>query len=74
MYCRRIILSAYDISKIYPICSQIVIKGMIEGSHVVGKIIKGGTRVGALVEATSGGVIKNNYATVESLSENNDSV
>ena len=47
---------------------------MIEGSHVVGKIIKGGTRVGALVGATSGGVIKNNYATVESLSENNDSV
>ena len=49
-------------------------KGTIEGSYVVSSGIRGGSHVGALVGATSGGVIKNNYATVKSLSENNSSV
>ena len=49
-------------------------KGTIEGSYVVSSGIRGGSHVGALVGATSGGVIKNNYATIKSLSENNSSV
>ena len=49
-------------------------KGTIEGSYVVSSGIRGGSHVGALVGATSGGVIKNNYATVKSLSQNNSSV
>ena len=49
-------------------------KGTIEGSYVVSSGIRGGSHVGALVGATYGGVIKNNYATVKSLSQNNSSV
>ena len=49
-------------------------KGTIEGSYVVSSGIRGGSHVGALVGGTSGGVIKNNYATVKSLSQNNSSV
>ena len=49
-------------------------KGTIEGSYVVSSGIRGGSHVGALVGATSDGVIKNNYATIKSLSENNSSV
>ena len=48
--------------------------GTIEGSYVVGRKIAGGSHVGALVGATSGGAIKNNYATIDFLKQKNDLV